>query len=102
MASAKDTARQLRKLAVRLERVADAVARGEASRDDLERIVAEFRALVARDFGPRPRAPSGQGARHRIPSTFKPTSGAGLKDELAAVSGIQEWARRVRELDYVR
>src|SRR5690348_13426320 len=55
---------------------------------------------VARCYGGRrPRAAAGRGARRRILEHFQAHLGEwATGDELAAVSGIGEWARRVREL----
>lgn len=50
-------------------------------------------------FGVRPRAKRGHGARHRILIYLKAHVGEEVSGEqLATVSGIGEWARRVREL----
>ena len=50
-------------------------------------------------FGSRPKAPRGKGARTRILAYFEEHVGEEVHgEELAAISGIQEWARRVREL----
>ncbi len=55
---------------------------------------------VARAYpGRRPKAPSGSGARRKILSYLQEHCGEWVHgEELAAVSGIGEWARRVREL----
>lgn len=55
---------------------------------------------VARAYpGRRPKAPSGSGARRKILSYLQDRCGEWVHgEELAAVSGIGEWARRVREL----
>src|SRR3954447_14669205 len=99
MTAAKDTARRLRRLAERLSSVADAVQRGSASRADLDAIVSELRTLMAQHFGPRQRAAHGEGAQGKILEHLQTNVGRWVEgDEVAAVSGIQEWARRVREL----
>ncbi|MHA3700639.1 hypothetical protein ACXR2U_00515 [Jatrophihabitans sp. YIM 134969] len=54
---------------------------------------------AARCYGGRPRATAGRGARGRILARLQSRLGDWIAgDELAAVSGIGEWARRVREL----
>ncbi len=50
-------------------------------------------------FGPRPRAPRGVGGKARILAYLQSRVGDVVYgEELFAVSGIHEWARRVREL----
>ena len=99
MSDPKDTAKLVRKLAKRLDGLAGDLTADAASRDAFEDVVVELRALVARHFGPRPRAAHGQGASFKVLGYLKANVGRWVHgDELAAVSGIQEWARRVREL----
>jgi len=99
MASLRDNARRLRRAGRRLLTLTDKLEAGEAGREDFDQIVAEVVGAQRDHFGPRPRAPRGQGAKQQILDHLqrhlgKPVHG----EELAAVSGIQEWARRVREL----
>lgn len=80
MPDAKDTARTLRKLAKRLDALADDARAGTASRDALEAVVTELRTLLARHFGPRPRALHGSGARAKILAHLKANVGqSGLR-----------------------
>lgn len=90
---------RLRKLAEELSALADRIDRGEAPRSAFVHVVAEIAESEEQLFGPRPRARRGEGAKGRIlvylqENLGRPVSGR----ELAATSGIQEWARRVREL----
>lgn len=91
----------LRDLAERLNRWAVSSESGNAGfeRAEIDRAVADLSRVQRQLFGPRPRAGKGDGARAKILAYLKehveqPVSG----EELAAVSGIGEWARRVREL----
>ncbi|ODQ98280.1 hypothetical protein BHQ21_25965 [Mycobacterium sherrisii] len=71
----------------------------ESARSELDAVVTELRVLVVRRFGRKPRAARGEGARHAILDYLQANLGQWVDgEELAAVSGIQEWARRVREL----
>ncbi|WP_156744870.1 HNH endonuclease [Mycobacterium sp. E2238] len=95
---APDVATRIRELARRLESVADGLGT-QTSRSDLDSVIADLRILVIREFGRKPRAARGQGARQAILAHLKSNVGEWLDgEELAAVSGIGEWARRVREL----
>lgn len=68
-------------------------------RTELESISTGLRTLIARLFRDRRRAARGQGARVKILAYLQGHLGEWVQgSELAAVSGIQEWARRVREL----
>lgn len=95
----------LRRLARRLNSVADDLA-GEtrqaelrAIRSELDAIVTELRVLVLRRFGRKPKAAAGAGATQAILAHLQAHVGDWVDgQELAAVSGIGEWARRVREL----
>lgn len=91
-----DALREVAKAALAL---ADRLAEGRATREDLDVLVAELRGVQSRSFGPRPRARRGTGATTKIIDYLESHVGQPVTgDELAAVSGIQEWARRVREL----
>lgn len=69
------------------------------SRDLVDEAIGELRASVVRVYGPRPRSARGDGGRDRIRQYLQDRVGDWVYgDELAAISGIGEWARRVREL----
>lgn len=88
----------LRRIAAVLGGVADN-PNAEGARDELESISAELRVLISRHFGARRRAAHGQGARGAILAHLQSKAGQWVEgQELAAISGIQEWARRIREL----
>jgi len=75
------------------------VRAGKAKRDDLDPVVAEVAGTQRRHFGPRPRARRGEGARLKILAYLQKRVGQVVYgEELAAIAGIGEWARRVREL----
>lgn len=89
----------LQQVAKQAAELADALDDGSATRESLDEIVAAIRAVQRRAFGPRPRAPRGQGASHLILDYLLMHVGEAVSgEELDAISGIQEWARRVREL----
>ena len=99
MASLKDGAERLRRAAGQLRALADRLEQGAADRDAFDPILAEILGTQRDHFGPRPPAPRGHGAKAKILAYLqthvgKPVDG----EELGATSGIQEWARRVREL----
>jgi 5-methylcytosine-specific restriction endonuclease McrA len=79
-----------------------ALAKGladDVSREDFDPVLAEIEAVRRERFGPRPPAASGAGAKGRILQHLREHVGEQVYgEELAAISGIQEWARRVREL----
>lgn len=91
---------RLRGITARIERVAHNLAdnrRGQ--REAIDEIVAELRAVQTSLFGPPPRAPRGKGAKSRILVYLLARAGEVVHgEELAEVSGIQEWPRRLREL----
>jgi 5-methylcytosine-specific restriction endonuclease McrA len=93
-----DAADRLRQLSRQLVAAADDLG-ADASRAELDNVVAELRVLIVRRFGRKPRAARGGGARHAILAHLLANVDQWLDgEELAAVSGIQAWARRVREL----
>lgn len=99
MASLRHSGARLRRAAKKLLALADRLEAGKAGREDFDVLVAEIIGTQRELFGPRPRARSGHGAKAKILDYLQthlqePVHG----EELAAVSGIQEWARRVREL----
>lgn len=65
----------------------------------MDPLVAEVLGAQREHFGPRPPAKRGQGARSKLLAYFKEHVGEVLYgEELSVISGIGEWARRVREL----
>jgi 5-methylcytosine-specific restriction endonuclease McrA len=99
MASLRDGAERLRSAARRLLRLADDLEAGQAERADFDHVVAEVLGTQRDHFGPRPRASRGAGAKAKILAYLTDHVGREVHgEELAAISGIQEWARRVREL----
>lgn len=97
---AADSAKQMRAVAKRLEKLADAFeASKPTDRETLDEVVAELRGIQVGRFGPANRAARGQGAKSRILTYLLARTGQVVHgEELAEVSGIHEWARRVREL----
>jgi hypothetical protein len=94
-----DESGELRHAARHLQDVARRIDSGEGGREDLDAILAAVVRAQLRLFGPRPKAPRGKGARTRILAYLQDHVGEEVHgEELAAISGIQEWARRVREL----
>lgn len=99
MASLRQGAARLRRAAKQLLALADRLEAGQADRDGFDPVVAEVVGTQRDHFGPRPRAPRGQGAKNKVLDYLQAHLGQPVHgDELAAASGIQEWARRVREL----
>jgi biotin operon repressor len=94
-----DPVEEYRAAVALLAELADEVA-AERSQEDVLAAVADLRVAVARVYrGQRSRSESGGGARKRILAHLRKHVGEWVcGDELAAVSGIGEWARRVREL----
>jgi biotin operon repressor len=83
----------------RIRDAAERVEAGENVRDDLARAAGDIAGVVRKLYGDRPTSGRGQGARRRILAYLLEHVGEDVSGEqLAAVSGIQEWARRVREL----
>ena len=94
-----EASERLRWIARQLGEIADRVDRGEARRVDLDIIVAEIVGAQRQLFGLRPRATRGEGGRQKILAYLKAHVGEEVSgEELAAASGIHEWARRLREL----
>jgi biotin operon repressor len=85
----------------RLMELADEVA-AERSQEEVLDAVAEVRVAIARAYrGRRTRSEGAGGARGRILAHLMRHLGDWVSsDELAAVSGIGEWARRIRELRF--
>jgi len=77
-------------------RIAEGV---DVRREELDRVAAEIIGAQRQLFGPRRRSPRGRGAQLLILAYLMDHVGEAVAgEELATVSGIQEWARRVREL----
>jgi 5-methylcytosine-specific restriction endonuclease McrA len=97
--TAKDAAAALRGAADSVAEFADKVEAGKAKRDELDQTVAEIVGAQRRHFGPRPRARRGEGGRHKLLAYLRKRVGQVVYgEELAAIAGIGEWARRIREL----
>lgn len=98
-AAAEDALQHLRLLIDALAAFERKVAAGVAKRDELDEQIAELRGIQLQLFGPRPRRPRGEGGKARILSYLLGRIGRAVGgEELAEVSGISEWPRRVREL----
>lgn len=94
----KDSVDTLRGAAETLGRIADGLLSGAATRGELNEVIAELRAIAVREFGPRRPARRGEGGKAKILEYLKSHVGQWVHgEELAAISGIQEWARRTRE-----
>jgi hypothetical protein len=95
----KPASERLRKLAQELTTLADRIDTGDAPRSVFIHVVAAIAESEEELFGPRPRSGRGEGAKGRILAHLQENLGRPVSGrELAAISGIQEWARRVREL----
>lgn len=91
--------RRLVAAAKRLTDLASQLDGEAAAREDFDPVLAEVEAVRRERFGPRPRRAAGAGARALILQHFQQHVGEEIYgEELAAISGIQEWARRIREL----
>lgn len=94
-----DAVDSLLDVARRIRAATDRLEAGENVRDELSGAAADIAGILRRLYGDRPAAIPGQGARRRILAYLLEHVGEDVSGEqLAAVSGIQEWARRVREL----
>jgi hypothetical protein len=97
--TSKPVSDRLRELAQELTTLADRIDAGDAPRSAFVHVVAAIAESEEQLFGPPPRARRGEGAKGRILAHLQENLGRPVPGrELAAVSGIQEWARRVREL----
>lgn len=93
-----DAAPELRELAARIDEISTYLDDPEA-RAELDEVLTRLRLVILRYFGRRPRARHGEGALGVIREYLHANVGRWVDgEELAVVSGIQEWARRVREL----
>lgn len=90
---------RLREAARRLEGAADAAKRGDGNRDEIDLALADAVGAQRALYGPRPRAKKGEGALHKLRDYLLARVGEGVSsEELRFASGIQESARRIREL----
>lgn len=97
--SFEDALQSLRQCVSRLAEIEREIEAGVAGREQLDEFIAELRGLQVRLFGRPSKSPRGAGAKSRILSYLQARIGEEVAgEELAEVSGIQEWARRVREL----
>jgi biotin operon repressor len=86
-------------MADRLSEIEREIAAGLDRRETLDEFIAELRGVQTQICGPRPRQRRGAGGKARILSYLLKRVGHEVSgEELAEVSGIHEWARRVREL----
>lgn len=91
--------RLLHKLSDRLGEIERECAEGLGHRDSIDVLVAELRGVQIDLFGPRPRAQRGEGGKAKILAYLLARVGEVVHGEsLAEISGIHEWARRIREL----
>lgn len=82
----------------RLREIIAGIERGDAERKDLEEVIADLRIAAVRHFGPRPRARRGESGKDKVLAHLMARFGEWVhREELSAVSGIEEWARRKRE-----
>jgi biotin operon repressor len=86
--------------AERAEQLADSIQEDRLGRrEEIDELVAELRAAQAALFGRPKRAGRGTGAKSKILAYLLARMGQVVSgEELAEISGIQEWPRRVREL----
>lgn len=92
------SAQALEDAADRLREIAEAIEAGDADRRDLEAVIAEVRIIAVRHFGPRRPARRGESGKAKVLTHLMAHLGEWVhREELSAVSGIEEWARRKRE-----
>jgi hypothetical protein len=95
----REAVERLRAAARALATLAERAETGDATREELDVVNASIARAERELFGRRPRRARGAGARQKILDYLQLHVGHPvLGDELAVVSGIQEWARRIREL----
>ncbi len=96
MISSAGEAERVRGIAAALQSVAAAMDSGGECGDELDELVVQLKGVRRRAFGPARRAGSASG---RIRALLIQRVGEWVTgEELAAVAGISEWARRIREL----
>jgi hypothetical protein len=94
-----DAVARLFEVAERVRKLGQEAGQGRGQRETVDEIVAEMRGVQVELFGARPRSSRGDGAKSRILVYLMARAGQVIRgEELAEVSGIQEWPRRVREL----
>lgn len=94
-----DPIQRLRASARQLGVAADAADRGDGKREDIDVALVDAVGAQRQLYGPRPRAKKGEGALFKLRDYFVAHVGEEVSgEELRYVSGIQEWARRVRQL----
>jgi hypothetical protein len=94
-----DAVERLARIGKRIQELTRAIDTGQGSRDELDEVIAELRAVQRTVYGAPKRAARGEGAKSRILAYLMSRSGQVVSgEELAEISGIQEWPRRVREL----
>jgi hypothetical protein len=82
-----------------MARFADQVSAGTADSTEIDLAIAELERVRVAVFGPRKRAPRGAGAKTKLLAYLVEHVGEAVSGkELQAIGGIQEWARRIREL----
>lgn len=97
--SPEEVAATLLTIAGQVEELAREIERGGGSREAIDELVARLRAVQSQRFGSRRPAGPGNGAKARILAYLMARSGELVSgEELAEISGIREWPRRVREL----
>lgn len=92
-------AQKLRQAAVRLRALASSVQAGRNVGSEIDEVRADLGLARFHAFGARPRSRAGEGGIWRVLDRMK--SGLGQpfhREELAIVSMIDDWARRIREL----
>jgi biotin operon repressor len=99
MAASNRGAARLRRVADELLTAADRLEAGEPVRDELGLSIADIVRTQRECCGPRGRARPGAGGKPKLLAYLQRRLGEPVDgQELAAVAGIGEWARRVREL----
>ena len=94
-----DAAERIAAAGAQLVALADRLRTEAVARDEFDVTLGEAAAAVARLYGPRPRARRGEGAKWKMLTYLQAHANDWVwGDELKAVAGIGEWARRVREL----
>jgi DNA mismatch endonuclease Vsr len=90
---------RLREVGEQIGDLADSIKDGEGEREAIDEIVAALRAAQHIWFGARRRASRGEGGKAKILAYLLERVGQVVYgEELAEVSGINEWPRRIREL----
>lgn len=93
-----ETSLELKAILGDLRAAVDRLPTGTVTRDDLDGLVGRLRAVTVREFGPRKRSRRGEGGKAKILAYLQDHLGEWVQgEELAAISGIQEWPRRTRE-----